>query len=275
MAWGQTDRPGRVKRLGRSRFIGYTAGPMNILLTNDDGFDAEGLAALRDVAGARGRVTTVAPTVQHSMKSHAITTGTPLELERDGGVEDAWRCSGTPADCVRIGLRHLPLGPVELVLSGINHGANLGVDVFYSGTVAAAREAALLGVPAIAVSQLSRNDRAIDWQQARRLASEALDELGARVGADPSKLPPLTSINLPDPLDGRVRGVRFCPLTLAPMPARFDPPHVDGRQRASARYAVSYFERPAPEGSDVEAAFNGWVTITTLTVDGTPWEPPC
>src|SRR5688500_3031413 len=122
---------------------------MNFLLTNDDGIDAPGLAALAAAVAGLGRTAWVAPHEPHSGCSHRVTTDCGLRvLPRD---TTRWAIVGTPADCVRLGL-HQFAAESTWVLAGINHGGNLGADVHHSGTVAAVREAALHGIPGIAVS---------------------------------------------------------------------------------------------------------------------------
>jgi len=125
-----------------------------ILLTNDDGIDSPGLAVLRETAAPLGRVEIVAPTAECSAVSHAVSIRKDLpyrRVERDGELW-AHALDGTPADCVKLGLTGLFDRRPDIVLSGINPGANLGNNILYSGTVAAAREAAMYGIPAIAVS---------------------------------------------------------------------------------------------------------------------------
>jgi 5'-nucleotidase len=121
------------------------------LLTNDDGIDAEGLHRLEDCLEGLGEITVVAPDRERSAVSHGLTINVPLEVKGIG--ERHYTLNGTPADCVIFALRHIFRSPPDLVISGINHGANLGDDIMYSGTVAAAREASRHGVPAIAFSQ--------------------------------------------------------------------------------------------------------------------------
>lgn len=128
-----------------------------ILLTNDDGYDAGGLALLAEALTRSGcQVTVLAPDRNHSGRSHSVhTSAVPLRLTRRAIPlpETSWSCSGSPVDCVRAAILADLLPDFDLVVSGINHGANAGDDIHYSGTVGAAAEAALLGVPAIAVSQ--------------------------------------------------------------------------------------------------------------------------
>ena len=138
---------------------------MRFLITNDDGYDAPGLAALYQALLPLGDVSVVAPAVCHSSKGHAVCTKRTLRVDRRR-VEpfgDIHVVHSSPADCIRVGMRHLLDSPPDFVVAGINPGANLGVDLFYSGTAAAAREAALLGVPAIALSRLLNDDFPVDW----------------------------------------------------------------------------------------------------------------
>src|SRR4051812_38417238 len=122
---------------------------MKLLLTNDDGIDADGLQALCDAARPLGEPVVAAPALPQSGVSHAVTTGTAFRVEPRGPGRFA--VAGTPADCVRVGLHRLA-PDAAWVLSGVNHGGNLGADVYYSGTVAAVREAVLHGWPGVAFS---------------------------------------------------------------------------------------------------------------------------
>jgi len=124
---------------------------LQFLLTNDDGIDAEGLRRLEGCLGALGEITVVAPDRERSAVSHGLTINVPLELKEIS--KQRYTLNGTPADCVIFALGHIFRSPPDLVVSGINHGANLGDDIMYSGTVAAAREASRHGIPAIAFSQ--------------------------------------------------------------------------------------------------------------------------
>lgn len=129
---------------------------MNILITNDDGINAQGIAVLARAAAGFGRVTVVAPARQCSAMSHRITLGKPLRLEQvDFPVPqvESYSLDGTPADCVKAALDAILPEKPDVVLSGINHGYNVGFDVVYSGTVGAAMEALMNGIPAIALSQ--------------------------------------------------------------------------------------------------------------------------
>jgi len=122
-----------------------------ILLTNDDGIEAEGLKTLEEVLQGLAHIVVVAPDQERSAVSHGLTIRTPLNLQEVSS--NHYVINGTPADCVILGLRRLFVQFPDMVISGINHGANLGDDIMYSGTVAAAREASRHGIPAMAVSQ--------------------------------------------------------------------------------------------------------------------------
>lgn len=138
---------------------------VQFLITNDDGFDAPGLAALYQALLPLGEVMVVAPAICHSSKGHAVDTKSQMRVEKRrvepfGNIHVV---HSSPADCIRVGMRHLLKSPPDFVIAGINPGANLGVDLFYSGTAAAAREAALLGVPAIALSRLLHGNFPVNW----------------------------------------------------------------------------------------------------------------
>lgn len=184
-------------------------GPLRILISNDDGVFAEGLRALAAEAASRGhRVTVVCPDQERSATGHGLTLQTPLRAERADelfapGVR-AWACSGTPSDCVKLALSSLLEEPPDLVLSGINHGPNLGTDVFYSGTVSAAMEGSLDGLPALAVSSAC-----FQWRQfepAARLALDVSEQVLA--GGWPGGL--LLNLNVPALPDGSIALLRWC-----------------------------------------------------------------
>jgi 5'-nucleotidase len=225
---------------------------MHILLTNDDGYAAPGLAALADVALELGDVTIVAPASHMSGCSHSATTDRPLEL-----VEHAPRflsVSGTPVDCVRLALLEL-VPDVSLVLSGINDGANLGIDVLMSGTVAAAREAQLLGRPAIALSQYRRRNSRPDWPQSTQFATRALAQVLERMNSRVE----LWNVNLPDLAVRQDTEIVQCPVDREPLAIRF--------QASGSRwnYVSDYHQRPRQAGTDVAVCFAGKITISQLT----------
>jgi len=185
---------------------------MRVLLTNDDGIEAEGLQAMRRALLAIGDVelAVIAPDGNRSAFARMITTRRPLWVQEvpfdDGTV--GYATDGTPVDCVRLAKLGLIEGfEAEIVIAGINHGSNLGDDITYSGTVAAAFEALVLGIPGIAVSQQS-NAREMDFRLGSRFAFEHAAEFVARVvaGLDEAPLPAGTLLNVNVPA-GEPRGV--------------------------------------------------------------------
>jgi len=143
---------------------------VNLLLTNDDGIYARGLSALREELSKDANCLVVAPETEQSAVGHAITISRPLMVRRAKKNGSFWgfAVSGTPADCVKLGLRELAEEPIDLVVSGINLGANVGINVIYSGTVSAATEGAILGVPSMAISLDTHRDA--DFSFAARFA---------------------------------------------------------------------------------------------------------
>ncbi|MBI9074690.1 MAG: 5'/3'-nucleotidase SurE [Desulfatibacillum sp.] len=190
---------------------------MHILVTNDDGIHHPGLAALRDSLAKDHRVQVVAPDRERSAIAHAITLHTPLRaasLQNGNGIP-SWAINGTPADCVKLGVLELLGSRPDLVVSGINPGPNVGVNLNYSGTVSAAREAALLGLPAIAVSVC--NPRSVHFEDAARFISFLVEDVVRR------GLPKgvFLNVNLPDsPLD-KISGVRICKQGIARLEEAF------------------------------------------------------
>ena len=179
--------------------------PLRVLVTNDDGYQAEGLRVLAAAAAALGEVTVVAPDREQSATSHSLTLHYPLRARH--GPDGGWTVDGTPTDCVTLAVNALLPERPDVVLSGINHGPNMGEDVLYSGTVSAAMEATVLGIPAIAFSYSGDPLEHIQaWEgPVRRLLLSMLDE-----GSFPEDT--LLSVNLPPVAPDQVRGVRVTSL---------------------------------------------------------------
>ncbi|MBI3408882.1 MAG: 5'/3'-nucleotidase SurE [Planctomycetes bacterium] len=227
---------------------------MHFLLTNDDGIDAEGIAALAEAAAPLGELTWVAPHVHLSGCSHQVTTHQPVRvtLQHPG----RYAVEGTPADCVRVGLAHL-VPAADWVLSGVNHGGNLGVDVHISGTVAAVREAVLHGKPGIALSHYKRREQAIDWHRAVPWLTSVLAELLAQ----PWQPRTFWNVNLPQ-LDASNSDPKlvYCALEPGPLPLSF-------REEAGAYlYNGNYHQRVRRPGSDVDVCFGGNIAATRIQV---------
>jgi len=226
---------------------------MKFLLTNDDGIDSDGLQALGAAARNFGEPIVVAPAGPQSGVSHAVSEGGVLLEERSPG---RFAVSGTPADCARLGLlRAVP--NADWVLSGINHGGNLGADVYYSGTVAAVREGILHGWPGIAVSHYRRKDlNGFDWARASSWTAQVLKELLAR----PVEPGLFYNVNLPHlPEDSPEPEVIFCPLDPHPLPLSYRHEE-DGRHF----YNGNYHARERTSGADVDICFRGNIAVTAI-----------
>jgi 5'-nucleotidase len=229
---------------------------VRILVTNDDGWDAPGLAALKTLARNFGEVSVLAPKDPHSYAGHRVTTDCPLVLAETGAQE--FTLTGTPADCVRLAVTTL-FPDIDWVLAGINRGGNLGADIFTSGTVAAVREAALLGRPGIAVSQYIRKGVALDWEHSVELALPVIAQLIAE-GCRPKEY---WKVNLPH-LDVRKTEARESAAVIRCVPDN-EPLDVRFRQDGdSFHYAGSYPTRRRTPGRDVEQCFGGSITVSSL-----------
>jgi 5'-nucleotidase len=226
---------------------------MKLLLTNDDGIDAAGLEALVNAARTLGDPIVVAPAGPQSGVSHAVTWHEGVRIEPRGDKRHA--VHGTPADCVRLGLLRL-VPDAKWILSGINHGANLGADVHYSGTVAAVREAVLHGWPGIAVSHYRKAGVEYDWERATRLVIPVLTDLLAR----PVKPGLFYNVNLPLlPPDAADPEVVWCPLDPKPLPLNYRHDEETGLYHAG-----DYRLRHQTPGADVEVCFGGRIAVTAV-----------
>jgi 5'-nucleotidase len=233
--------------------------PPLLLVTNDDGVHAAGIRALAKALGALGEVWVVAPETEQSSTSHAITLSRPLRLREVS--PRTWTVDGTPADCTYVALHHhhlLPRRPA-VVVSGINMGLNLGTDVFYSGTVAGAREGALRGIAAVAFSMPSRADAARCAVRARSLVARLLAWRRAHLEAPP----PLLNVNL---TVERPKGTRVCSLGVRDydnlVEVRSDP-----RGRQYLWIGGPSVKHPKIAGSDTEAHEEGYTSVTALRLD--------
>ena len=227
---------------------------MVFLLTNDDGIDAPGLAALAEAVAEMGPNVWIAPCGPQSGCSHRVTTGEPLRIVPH--AQGQWAIAGTPADCVRLGLKRLA-PQMTWVLSGINHGGNLGADVHHSGTVAAVREAALHGFPGIALSHYHKTGVDIDWRRAARLLRPVVQDLVGRTWTPGT----FWNINLPHlAADAPDPQVVICPLDRSPLPINYR--EEDGHWH----YDANYHERPRRPGSDVDVCFSGKIAVSLLSI---------
>ena len=227
---------------------------MKILLTNDDGIEAPGLAALANAL--QGELVIVAPAQAMSECSHQVTTRDPLKVERRN--DRKYAIHGTPADCVRMALTCLLQGwRPDWILSGINLGGNLGVDVYISGTVAAAREAAIHGIPAIAFSHYRKKNLDVEWDAATRRVQSAFTLLKEKDRPVHS----FWNVNLPHLLSGEPDPeIRFCTPSLRSLPIRYI------LENGAYRYAGVYAQRDKEAGTDVEICFNGQTAASLISL---------
>lgn len=226
---------------------------MQLLLTNDDGIDAPGLAALEEVASQYGTPIVVAPEEEHSGASHRVTDRRAIMVTEQGDSRHA--VAGTPADCARIGLLHLAR-ETTWVLSGINAGGNLGSDIYMSGTVAAAREAALLGFPAIAISQYRRvPNKPLSIHRLQLWTKRVLDELLQR----PLAPGEIWNVNFPDPEDpDHTPEIIDCPVGAG----HFDLACLETCE--GFVYRTVYADRHREPGGDVDVCFSGHIAVSKI-----------
>ena len=230
-----------------------------ILCTNDDGIHAPGLDILVGVARQLGDVTVVAPDRQQSATSHSLTVHRPLRVTRID--ESSHVIDGTPTDCVLIAVNSLMQNPPDFVFSGVNHGPNMGEDVLYSGTVAAAMEGTILGIPSVAVSFDSRaEDRLVGYGPA------LTGILGSLVGRSDFPDETFFNINLPDIPADELKGVRITTLGRRvysdSLTRREDP---SGREYFWIGGGVSSWT--GREDSDFRAVRAGYASLTPLHLD--------
>ncbi|WP_435016722.1 5'/3'-nucleotidase SurE [Tundrisphaera sp. TA3] len=234
--------------------IAVTDSEPTLILTNDDGIDAPGLAALEKAASGLGRCLVFAPSGPQSGCGHVVTTHAPIAVDDRGASRTA--VGGTPADCVRMAL-HRGGTRIDWVLSGINAGGNLGTDIHHSGTVAAVREATIHGIGGIAVSHYLKKNRAVDWDRAARWCRAAFRELMAR----PALPGTFWNVNLPhlEPGDPEPSLV-FCEVDPAPLPLAFR----DGAE--GLVYCGDYQGRSRRPGADVAVCFGGQISVSRVHV---------
>lgn len=240
---------------------------MQILLTNDDGIYAPGLAALERVLQRIGDVCVAAPATEQSGVGHAITFLTPLTCKEvfDGPRRRGWAVDGSPADCVKLGVFELSPKRPDLIVSGINGGLNAGINVLYSGTVAAAIEGAFFGIRSVAVS-LEFDDHA-DFDAAAELAIQVIQ----RIVHQPPESANLFNLNIPTQAIAQGAELKVVPMGLARWGEHFVK-RMDPKGRPY--YWATGNPSPEPSGriTDLEALRAGYLTLTPLSFDLTALE---
>jgi len=233
--------------------------PMHILCTNDDGFLATGIGVLGRAASALGTVTTVAPDREQSATSHSLTLHHPLRARRT--MDGSWVVDGTPTDCVILAVSELAPQRPDLCVSGVNHGPNMGEDVLYSGTVAAAMEATVIGIPSVAFSYTGDRPEELEgWEGVVRSILSSL------VGQRTFPAHTLFNVNLPAVEPADVKGIKVTSLGRR----RYS----DSITRAADPMGREYYwigggvaSWKGGEDSDFHAVADGYVSVTPLHLD--------
>lgn len=235
---------------------------MKILVTNDDGYLAPGIRSLANALEELGDVVVVAPDREQSATSHSLTLHHPLRVRKT--AENWYHVDGTPTDCVMLAVNAILDERPDFVFSGINHGQNMGEDVSYSGTVSAAMEATLLGIPSVAISLVRGEERLLEGYEPiiRRLAGEIVE--GPVNKLFPSDT--LLNVNLPDREADRVRGFKVTSLGKR---MYVDPVVTDKDPHGRVYYWIGGgdVEWEGPEGSDYHAVEEGYISITPIHLD--------
>jgi 5'-nucleotidase len=238
---------------------------VRILLTNDDGIYAPGLRALLTELRRLGEVLVVAPATEQSAVGHSVTLNNPLivqEVLDDARKPIGWAVDGRPADCVKLALRELLPWRPDVVVSGLNAGSNAGINVLYSGTVAAAIEGAFFRVTSIACSLEYSKPTAPDFARGAAYARQVVEQILTRKPAAGS----LFNVNIPDLERHAPRGVRMVPQNMAAYEESYD-------RRTDPRGRVYFWSNPefgCPDphpDTDVTALAEGWITVTPLQFD--------
>lgn len=237
---------------------------MRILLTNDDGIEAPGINALKEIFEREYEVYLVAPKEERSACSHAITFHHPIRVQKKR--ERVWAVSGTPADCVKLGISELLDKPPHLVISGINRGANLGSDLFYSGTVSAAMEGVIMGFPALAFSLVEGGDG--DFSFPARFALEYVQLLEKKRLIHPSLL---LNINFPPIKEDKIEGISYTRMGRTEYTDIFKK-RKDPRDEPYYWMGGNLLDRDEERESDVDYSKKGYITITPLQMDLTDYQ---
>ncbi|PKN75298.1 MAG: 5'/3'-nucleotidase SurE [Deltaproteobacteria bacterium HGW-Deltaproteobacteria-10] len=235
---------------------------MRILLTNDDGIYAKGLSTLYEEISQEADCLIVAPEIEQSAVGHAITISRPLMVRRAMKNNNflGYAVLGTPADCVKIGIRELSDKPVDLVISGINRGANVGINVLYSGTVSAATEAVIMGIPALAVSLDTRKDA--DYTFAAQFIRKMVRELTGNSALSNTAV----NVNIPALSREKIKGVRVVRQGKGNIIEHFEK-RIDPRENIYYWISGESQSDKEEQDTDISALAAGFITITPIQCD--------
>jgi 5'-nucleotidase len=234
-----------------------------ILITNDDGIGARGIRLLAESLAPLGKIVIIAPKDEQSASSHSLTIRESIPVEHGDG--NSYIVSGTPTDCVLLGIQGILGTPPDLIVSGINHGPNMGEDVTYSGTVAAAIEGTILGIPSIAFSSLQRTIE--DTETIGSVAASIISTVLERgIPKDT-----LLNVNIPDPAKLPIQGIKITKLGSRSYRNILNPQNTS---RKSMSFTINGEEPVWKEdnGTDIAAVRMGYVSITPLKVDMTDYK---
>jgi 5'-nucleotidase len=240
---------------------------MRILLTNDDGIYAKGLSALYEELSQEADCLIVAPEIEQSAVGHAITISRPLMVRRaiKNGSFLGYAVLGTPADCVKIGIKELAEKPVDLIVSGINRGANAGINVIYSGTVSAATEALILGIPALAISLDTHKEA--DFTYAAKFARKMV----RLIINNPIIKSSAINVNIPCIPAEQIKGVCVVRQGQSNIIETFEK-RVDPRENTYYWISGEYSSKAQNKDTDVAALAEGYITITPIQYDLTRYD---
>jgi 5'-nucleotidase len=237
---------------------------MKILLTNDDGIFAPGLAAIYKELVGLGDVTVVAPAQTKSGAGHSVTFYEPLVCNHVdvNGLFSGYSVFGSPADCVKLALNEFVKGPVDLVVSGMNAGANVGINVYYSGTVAAAMEAAFYRIPAVAMS-LSMDER-LNFEQGAKYCVQVLKKLLPVIGNE------VLNVNIPRLSKGKPKGIRVVQQSTQGFAEHYVRKNNESNQ--IVYQLAGGLHRDEEDITDTIALADGFITVTALQYNMTHFE---
>lgn len=242
---------------------------MKILISNDDGILANGIRALIEALAPHHEVYVVAPDRERSAAGHSLTLHTPLRVEEVDpkyGAKRCWMTTGTPGDCVKLAINAIlePHEKPDLVISGINHGPNLGADILYSGTVSCAMEGAMMGYPSIATSLASMRNEYEDFKFTARFVAELINRL------DAYQIPPKTilNINVPGLEKEDIGGIAVTELGNRMFTDEYEK-RVDPRGKVYYWMAGELITEPEDAATDIAAVRNNMISVTPITYEMT------
>ncbi len=240
---------------------------MKLLLSNDDGIYADGLRALHAQFARRWSTVVVAPDRERTAVSHAITLEMPIRSHRITlyNGDAAFAVSGTPADCIKMAMMELFTDRPDIMISGINPGSNAGININYSGTVAAAREATLYGVPALAISIMSKQPRYYDQ------TAQFVEDLARIIVSQGLVAGTFLNVTVPDlPMD-LIHGIRISRQNITPLKEKMER-RIDPRQRPYYWHALLSDDTPMESDCDVAAIAQDYISITPIKCDVTDYQ---